>query len=194
MAATARKLATWDDLLAMPREDRVEIVDGALEVMPRPAPPHIESATDLGAVLVPPFKFGHGGGPGGWVIVAEPYLAFGADVRSPDLAGWRKERYVRPERGPYTVVPDWICEVLSPSTAVRDRTEKLPLYARHGVSYFWIVDPVGCSLEVYRLGPDGYIVTLVVAGAEKVRAVPFDAIEIDLALIWGDRLPVVPQE
>lgn len=194
MVATVRKEATWSDLLALPREDRAEIVNGALEVMPRPAAPHQESASDLGALLVPPFKFGHGGGPGGWVIVDEPYLAIGGDVRSPDLAGWRKERYARPERGPYTVVPDWICELLSPGTAVRDRTEKLPLYARSGVAFLWIVDPIGCSLEVYRLGPDGYVVTLVVAGREKVRAVPFDAIELDLGLIWGDREPPVVEE
>lgn len=210
MANPVRKRATWDDLDALPREVRAEIVDGEIQVIPRPGPDHAESASDLGAILVPLFKFGHHGGPGGWVILDEPLIAFGGDIRSPDLAGWRKERYARPERGPFSVIPDWVCEILSPSTAIRDRTEKLPLYARYGVGYYWIVDPVGCSLEVYKLGPEGYVVALVVAGDQRVRAAPFDAIdsegesagvlsarrpiELDLRLVFGDRLDATKPE
>jgi Uma2 family endonuclease len=187
MATPARKLAGWDDLLDVPEGFVGEIVDGEVVAHPRPGGPHTEVASDLGGLLQGPFQFGSDGGPRGWRILDEPRIAFGSEIRVPDLAGWHLERYVRPESGPFVVAPDWICEVLSPSTAIGDRTRKLPLYARHAVSFLWLVDPVGCSLEVYRLTAEGYLLALAIAGKEKVRAAPFDAIELDLALLWGDR-------
>ncbi|MDX2054083.1 MAG: Uma2 family endonuclease [Polyangiaceae bacterium] len=187
MSEPAKRRAIWDDLLDVAEGYVGEIVDGELNVVPRPAPPHAETASDLGGVLTPPFRFGRGG-PGGWVIVDEPRLAVLRDIRVPDLAGWKKERYVRPELGPYTVVPDWICEILSPSTAVSDRTEKLPLYARAGVPFVWLIDPVGFSLEVYELERDRYFLALTAQGRATLRVPPFAAIEIELELLWGDRL------
>ncbi|HOU90092.1 MAG TPA: Uma2 family endonuclease [Polyangiaceae bacterium] len=186
MSEPARRRAGWDDLLDV-REGFVgEIVGGQLQVHPRPGPPHAETASDLGAVLTPAFKFGRGG-PGGWVILDEPRVDLSGDIRVPDLAGWRSERYERPARGPYTVVPDWICEVLSPATATVDRTEKLPLYQRCGVSFLWLVDPLGFTLEAYRLEEQGYLLLVTASGRDVVRAPPFDAIELELALLWGDR-------
>jgi Uma2 family endonuclease len=195
MADPARREAGWDDLLEVPEECIGEIVDGELVVHPQPALPHVESASDLGGLLQAPFRFGNGG-PGGWIILDEPRIAFGRDIRVPDLAGWRRERYERTERGPLRAIPDWVCEVLSPGTAVSDRTKKLPLYARHGVPFLWLLDPVAFSLEVFKLGPDGWIVTLLAEGRERVRAVPFDAVELDLSLVWGDRIdaPSPPRE
>jgi Uma2 family endonuclease len=121
-------------------------------------------------------------------------VAFGDDIRVPDLAAWRSERYARPESGPYVVIPDWVCEVLSPGTAVKDRTEKLPLYQRSGVQFLWLVDPVGCSLEAYRLEEQGYLLILTTSGSGVVRVPPFDAIELELALLWGDRYTESPRE
>ncbi len=185
--APARRRATWDDLLEAPDGFIGEIVDGEVTLTPRPGFPHAESASDLGALLGGPFRFGHGGGPGGWVILHEPPIAFGDDIRVPDLGGWKKDRYAPPERGPMRTMPDWICELLSPGTALADRSRKLPLYARHGVPHLWLVDPVEFTLEVYRLASDGYVVALTAGGADRVRAEPFGAIEIDLRLLWGGR-------
>ena len=187
MPEPAARKATWDDLLNVAEGYVGEIVAGQLVVHPRPGAPHAETASDLGGVLTPPFKFGRGG-PGGWVIVHEPRVALDQDIRVPDLAGWNAERYRRPARGPYTVVPDFVCEVLSPSSAIRDRTEKLPLYQRCGVRYLWLIDPVGCSLEAYQLETNGYLLVLATSGAQIVRVPPFDAIELELGLLWGDRL------
>lgn len=186
MSEPARRRATWEDLFDVPEGRVGEIVNGELRLLPRPAPPHVETASDLGGLLTPPFRFGRGG-PGGWVIVHEPELALLEDIRVPDLVGWRKERYERPARGPYTVTPDWLCEVLSPSTAVTDRVEKLPLYARAGVPHVWLIDPLGFSLEVYRRVEEGYLLVLTTQGRATLRIPPFDAVEIELGLLWGDR-------
>lgn len=163
-----------------------EIVGGELVVHPRPGPPHAEASSVLGGLLTPPFRIGRGG-PGGWVILDEPRIDFAGDIRVPDIAAWRSERYARPDDGPYTVVPDWVCEVLSPATGVSDRTQKLPLYQRCGVRHVWLVDPLGFSLEVFRLGSEYYELILTAHGDDVVRAEPFDAIELELGVVWGDR-------
>lgn len=108
-------------------------------------------------------------------------------MRVPDLAGWRTERFVAPENGPYVVTPDWICEVLSPGTVRTDRIEKMPLYAVHGVRHLWLLDPVAQTLEVYRLQDGSWMSVATYGGDAKVRAEPFDAIELNLTLVWGPK-------
>jgi Uma2 family endonuclease len=186
MSSPAPRQATWDDLLDVHDDHVGEIVGGELRVHPRPGAPHTETTSDLGALLLPAFRFGRGG-PGGWVIVDEPRIAFADDIRVPDLAGWRAERYRRPLSGPYCVTPDWICEVLSPGTAVVDRTEKLPLYARCSIPWLWLIDPVACTLEAYRREEEGYLLIVTAHGVGRLRVPPFDAIELELELLWGDR-------
>lgn len=178
--------ATWNDLRDVPEGYVGEIVNGELVVHPRPGGPHAETASFLGVVVGQPFGFGRGG-PGGWVIIDEPGVDFDGDIRVPDLAGWKKERYALPDEGPFTVTPEWLCEVLSPSTAVTDRTEKLPLYQRCGVRHVWLIDPLGFSLEVFRLEGDFFQLIQTARGNAVVRAQPFDAVELELSLLWGGR-------
>jgi Uma2 family endonuclease len=180
------RTATYDDLLALPEHVVGEIVDGELHVSPRPAPVHSVAASAIGEELGPPFKRGRGG-PGGWVILFEPELHLGEDVLVPDLAGWRRERMPEVPLAPayFTVAADWVCEVLSPSTARLDRTRKLAAYARNRVSHVWFVDALAQTLEVLRLDGDTYRIVLSAAGAERIRAEPFDAIELDLAILWA---------
>jgi len=121
------------------------------------------------------------------VILDEPRIRFGDECRVPDLAGWCRERYVRPDGGPYEVSPDWVCELLSKSTAVEDRTEKLPLHAKHGVRHAWVLDAIAQTLEVLQLDGGRWVVAQTFGGDARVRAEPFEAIEIDLALVWGPR-------
>jgi len=90
------------------------------------------------------------------------------------------------EEAYFTLAPDWACEVLSPSTLVKDRARKLPIYAAHGVAHVWLIDPVQRLLEVLRLEGGRYSIASTHAGAERVRAEPFDAIELDLAVLWAD--------
>jgi len=151
MGSEPKRPATYEDLEAIPPNCVGEIVDGELYVSPRPAPPHARAAFKLGGWLNGPFDAGEGG-PGGWLLLFEPELHLSGNALVPDVAGWRRERMpVMPEEAAFTLAPDWVCEVLSPSTAVLDREKKMRAYAREGVSHLWLVDPLQKALEVYRL-------------------------------------------
>ncbi len=181
----ARRPATYDDIVALPENVVGEILNGELVVSPRPAPRHTDTASSLGGMLVPPYRFGEGG-PGGWWILDEPELHLGADIVVPDLAGWRRERMPSlPDDAFFTLPPDWVCENLSPSTSRIDRTRKLPIYARAGVSHAWLIDPATQTLEVYRLESGHWIVAATHGGDERVRAAPFEATALDLARLWA---------
>lgn len=176
--------ATWEDLDALPESVVGEIVEGEIVATPRPDWPHADSASRIAILLGGAFYLGNV--PGGWVILFEPRVRFGDDIRVPDLAGWRKERWVGvPRRGPIPVAPDWICEILSPSTERTDRTTKLAVYAAARVGHVWLVNPETRTLEAYRLEPQGWLLVGSHAGTERVRVEPFGAIELDLAQIFG---------
>lgn len=187
MAATAARRATYADVLAVPQHLVAQVIDGELIVHPRPANPHAASTTALVEELGPPFKRGRGG-PGGWILLFEPELHLAEDILVPDLAGWRRERMpVIPTDEPFIrLSPDWACEVLSPSTERVDRRQKLAIYRRERVRHVWLVNPLSRTLEVLELGGEHYAIHAVHAGDEKVRAVPFDAIELDLSILWAD--------
>jgi len=181
----SRYPATLLDLDALPEDVMGEIIDGELHVFPRPDDPHAAVAFNLGLTLGNPF-YRAIGGPGGWVLRAEPRILFGEQTLSPDLAGWRQERFVVRRKGPHLVAPDWLCEVLSPSTEQHDRINKLPIYARHGVRHAWLIDPLLRTLEVLRLEAGTWLIVGLHQNEDKVRAEPFEAIEIDLSEIWGE--------
>jgi Uma2 family endonuclease len=186
MGDPARRRATYDDILSLPEHVVGELLGGELVVSPRPGGPHTRSASVLGIKVGGPFGLGEGG-PGGWWILDEPELHLGEDVMVPDLAGWRRERMPRvPREAFFTLVPDWICEVLSSSTARLDRKHKLPRYAAAGVRHAWLVDPELRTLEVLERSDRGWTIVAVHAGNERVRAVPFDAVELPLDLLWDD--------
>ncbi len=182
-----RKSATYADLEALPEHVVGELIAGELHVSPRPAAPHTVAASRLGGALSGPFDEGRGG-PGGWIILDEPELHFGEDVLVPDLAGWRRERMPRPPRtAAFTLAPDWVCEVLSPSTAALDRGIKLPVYGREGVRHVWLMDPEARTLEVFRLEGGRYMLLVTHTGLARVRAEPFETLELDLSFLWGER-------
>ncbi len=181
----ARKVATYEDLLALPDRVTGQLVFGVLHAHPRPALPHANAATVLGEELGPPFRRGRGG-PGGWLILDEPELHLGDDVLVPDLAGWRKELLSElPRKASIATPPNWVCEVLSPSTASFDRGDKLKVWARERVAHVWFVDPEAKLLEVLALDGATYRIVASHAGEAKVRAVPFDAIELDVGALWN---------
>jgi Uma2 family endonuclease len=186
MGSPARKRATYDDLLAAPEHMIAELIGGRLVLQPRPALPHSAAASSLQEELGPPFKRARGG-PGGWILLFEPELHLGDDVLVPDLAGWRKERLPALEPTAYaTLPPDWVCEILSPGTAKVDRIDKLPIYARERVPHTWLVDPRLKTLEVLRFENGRWSIMATHTDDAKVRAEPFDAIELELGLLWAD--------
>jgi Uma2 family endonuclease len=174
---------------ALPEGTRAEIANGEVRVLPRPRPRHVRVASSLGARLSNVFGWDTQAGPGGWVILDEPELLFGEDVRCPDLAGWRVERYEEPEDNPITLVPDWICEVLSPSTARSDRVEKMPLFAEHGVGHLWLIDPIAETLEVYRREGSLWVVASTHGADPQARPEPFGALPLDLDSLFRTPTP-----
>ena len=186
MAEPAKKIATYQDVLDAPEHMVAQVINGVLDLQPRPSGAHAGASSGLGADIYNAFHRGRGG-PGGWIILDEPELHLGGDILVPDIAGWRRERLPKiPDAAYLTLAPDWVCEVLSPRTALRDRGPKLEIYARHGVSHAWLVDPRLRSLEVYRRDGGSWILVHVYGNSDVVRAEPFDAIELDLAALWAD--------
>jgi Uma2 family endonuclease len=184
---SAQKLSPYEQLMSLPENLIGEIIDGELYTQPRPTGRHGVAETGLGATLLPPFQRGKDG-PGGWWILAEPEIHFIRDtvVAVPDLAGWRRERMPNiPEDHRFEVVPDWVCEILSPGTVKKDRTKKLPLYARYGVAHAWLVDPVVRTLEAFSLREDGWLLVATLKDDDPVRVAPFDAITFPLADLWA---------
>lgn len=180
--------ATRADLDKLPRSWRGEIIDGTMYAFPRPRFEHANIEGMLVADLLPPFQRGKDG-PGGWWILPEPGIELPrAPEFSPDLGGWRKSTppvAAPPPRGaPITVVPDWVCEILSPSTASYDSLVKRRFYAEIGVGHLWYVDPTRRELEVCRLVEGKWRKLGVFGGDERVRPEPFEAVEIDLAEWW----------
>jgi Uma2 family endonuclease len=186
--ARDRRDELYDAYLRVPPHQCAEIVHGTLYVMSRPAPRHANAASVLGAEIGSPFHRGRGG-PGGWWILHEPELQLvPKEPIVPDLAGWRVARMPQlPDTACFTLVPDWVCEVLSRSTEKLDRDEKLPFYAEHGARHVWLVDPIDKRLEVYSLDESArrWREVRSYQGDATVRAEPFDAIELELGALWS---------
>ena len=182
----ARKRATYADLLQVPERFVAEIIDGELTTAPRPSFPHARAVSIISRQLDSFDRSPDGpDGPGGWWILFEPELHLGADILVPDIAGWRRERMPVLEDVPYSdLAPDWVCEVVSPSTGRSDHVLKMPIYAREQVGHLWLVDPGLRTLEVYGLEAHRWVVLRTHGGNETIRAEPFEAIEIDLGRWW----------
>ena len=184
MSEPAIKKATYDDLYKIPENMTGEIIAGELIVTPRPSRKHVYTASSLEGNLSR-YHFGGGAGPGGWIILVEPEISMGENILVPYLTGWREDRFPESEDHNWiSAVPDWICEILSPSTAKTDKTDKMPLYARYGVSHLWLIDPLAKTLDVFRLEAGRWVVLSLFAEADKVRAEPFEEVEIDLNSLW----------
>jgi Uma2 family endonuclease len=178
------KPATYADIEALPPHVTGEILFGILHSHPRPAPKHAVASNALGAEVTGPYQRGRGG-PGGWIFMDEPELHFDEHVIVPDLAGWRRERLPRlPDTAWIATPPDWVCKVLSPSTQRRDRTDKLAIYAAFGVRHCWYVDPTACTLEVFALQGDKWLLAATFKDADPVTAPPFEVHTFPLDVLW----------
>ncbi len=185
-----KKPATLEDLLAMPEEERYEIIGGELIPKEAGSQKHGGAQTRLARSLGP-FDRRSGGPPdrpGGWWFATEVLTQFGpSEQRRPDVAGWKRERLPEMQvQVPITIVPDWICEILSPTNASNDTIKKMRLHHAAKVPHYWLIDPIGETLSVYRWTPDGYLNVLIAERGERVRAEPFDSIELQVGVFFGD--------
>ncbi len=188
VARRAPGSATLADLLAIPEETRFhELIDG--EIVPK----EVASGKHGGAQvrishLLQPFDREPGGrGPGGWIFASEVDIYF--DPQStlrPDVSGWIRQRLPElPAEVPIRVLPDWACEILSTNRR-NDLIRKKRIYHQHHIPHCWIVDPIEQTLTAHRWSPEGYLEVLVTERGERVRAEPFDAIELQVGVFFGD--------
>jgi Uma2 family endonuclease len=192
MPAAVMKTSSADELYAqleaLPENLTGEIISGRLYVQPRPTTPHTLAGSGLEIDIGSAYHRGRGG-PGGWWILVEPEVHFIRDteVLVPDLAGWRRQRMPRlPRDQRIEVVPDWVCEILSPSTAKTDRVVKMPVYARYGVPYLWLVDPFAHTLEAFALREGHWTVIGLFQERDRVTVEPFVEIALELDGMWAE--------
>ena len=184
--ARIKSPATYQDVLDAPPNMVAELIDGDLHLQPRPAIPHARTSSALGNKVGGPFDYDEGG-PGGWWILDEPECHLGENVLVPDLAGWRRDRLPELPRDAYfTLAPDWVCEILSPSTRSRDLVQKRSLYAGAGVSHLWFIDPDARTLEAFALENSRWVLITALEGKSDVCVPPFDAITFELGSLWPD--------
>lgn len=185
MTQPALHPARYEDLFDLPENVIGQIIQGQLIALPRPTPRHALVTSEIGMSIGNPFQKGRGG-PGGWWILDEPELHLDTDILVPDVAGWRRERMpTLPEEAFFTLVPDWICEVLSPRSARLDRVVKMPIYAQQGVEWLWLADPNLHTLEVYRLLDRHWRLEGAWQEADVVQAPPFEDISLQLSDWWA---------
>lgn len=187
-SAAPLRRATLEDFFAMPEDERFhELLDG---VIVQKATPSFEHGDAQGAIshLLFPFRRPPGGpGPRGWWIGTEIEVQLAEHVCRPDVTGWRRERVPeRPRGSPVRHVPDWTCEILSSSNKRIDLVRKKRLYHAHRVAHYWIVDPDLEILTVHRWHADGYLDVLAAERGQRVRAEPFDQIELSVGVLFGD--------
>jgi len=193
LTEVAHKPATYADLEAVPPHLVAEILFGSLVTHPRPAPRHGAAASAMGSTLSQPFQFG-AGGPGGWIFIIEPELHLGPHVIVPDIAGWRRERLpASAVEGAYVeIAPDWICEVISPSTEKYDKGAKRRIYALFGVEHLWYADPRSRTLEVFARIENNWLLTHTFIDDDEVNAPPFIELKFRLGLLWPFDPPTDP--
>ncbi len=190
MAEPAKRPATYEDLERLPEGVHAEIVDGEIYTFPSGIPRHSLAAGGLTHFLGGPYSYDPHG-PGGWWILGEIDVELSRhDVVRPDLAGWRRARVPAfPEERPIRIVPDWVCEILSPSNARHDLVTKAALYARSGVPFYWIVDPGARVLEAFRLQDPSWLRLGAWGDGDRARVAPFEEVEIEISRLFPPPLP-----
>ena len=186
--ANVPRKATLQDVLDAPSNLVAEVVAGTLHARPRPKNRHACASSGLLMKVGPPFNYGDGG-PGGWAILFEPELHFGGDIIVPDIAGWRRKSMSENMGDAYfTQAPDWVCEVLSPSTRQFDQGDKRTVYAREKVLHLWFVDPDSRTLEAIELRRGQWTLLATLVDDDPVSLPPFDAISFPLDALWPEVL------
>jgi Uma2 family endonuclease len=190
MSKPADKIPTYEDILALPEGVSGEILDGQLYTSPRPSPIHQHAMIGISSPLKQKYGGGSGGDKKGWILLTEPQLHLAPQDIIPDVAGWKIENLPNVPKKVFaepliSVNPDWVCEILSPSSGRRDRVLKRKIYLELKVGYYWIIDPLNQTIEAYKYeSPSKWTEVGVYGGEEKARIEPFSDIDFELSTLW----------
>jgi len=170
----------YAQLETLPEYKIGEIISGTVYVHPRLPTVQCIAKSNLGMDLNERFGFRRGR----WRIVFEVEVHLGPNVVVPTISGWTAERWPKGHDAFTTVRPDWLCEVLMPSTRGLVRDQKLTIYAEHGAPFCWLLDPLEKTLEVFVLHDGAYQIGPTFQGDMPVTAPPFAAQAFELGLLW----------
>jgi Uma2 family endonuclease len=160
---------------------RLELVHGEIVVSPSPAFDHSYTDSMLRHILIAHIEENDLG-----AIVGDIDTIFDdLNVRRPDILFIAKSRLHLIKGHGIPIIPDLCVEILSPSSATTDQTDKFDLYARSGVPNYWIVDPKGHTFDAYKLTGKKYAKKTSGRGRDEVKAPPFPALKIPLVRIWS---------
>jgi Uma2 family endonuclease len=186
MLAAKPRPATYADIEALPSHMTGQILYGVLHAHPRPSYKHGEAAGNAYAEVKAHFGRRRNA-PGGWIFQVEPEVHLGPHVVVPDIGGWKTTTMDRLPDGHFTETPpDWLAEVLSPSTAQIDRTDKMRIYAEYKVAHCWLIDPALRTLEVFALAGSAFSLVATFKDDDAVVAVPFETHTFPLGNLWMD--------
>lgn len=189
--STAPALTPWQQFLAVPDDQAAELIDGEVFAHAKPSAPHQEVAGAIDNWTKGMFQYTTRGGPGGWIILREVELQILQYRRhfAPDVCGWTRDRLPKVPRTPrIDLRPDWVCEVVSPRDATRQKALKLkiPIYAESGVGHMWLVHPTDETLQAYKLSQGVWTLIGTYAPEDAARIPPFEALEFRLSEVWAD--------
>lgn len=184
--APAGRLATWSDLVALPEDARAEVLDGEISMQPSPSVRHQRVVAGLTYSVAGPLEFDPTG-PGGWWFVPDVDIELTKHrIVRPDLSGWRRERMpALPEEAPVHVVPDWVCEVLSPSNHRRDRMVKARFYLEAGIPHLWLIDPAERIIEALAAEGPRWVRLGMWGDGDLARIAPFEAVELSVGALFS---------
>ena len=172
---------TYEDYARLPDDERYEIIDGELYEMTAPTVRHQDILLNLGIILRP-----HVGETRlGKVYVSPIDVIFAEDaIVQPDLVFVAESRRHIIQDHAIVGTPDLVIEILSPSTAARDRNRKADLYARYGVAEYWMVDSETETVHILRFGDAGYgPAEIVDSGALTTTLIP--GLQVELADVFA---------
>jgi Uma2 family endonuclease len=162
---------------------RYELYDGEVIVVPAPIPRHQLVAVRITAVLL---EFARTSGA---LALASPIdIAFTEhDVLQPDVVLFRWERRSQIDMMKVIrIAPDLAVEVVSPGTEARDRGRKMHMFARFGVTEYWIVDPVRNVLEIYQSNGPDYVMAAVCGETDCVNSPTLTGLSFDASRIFEE--------
>ncbi|MGN6370429.1 MAG: Uma2 family endonuclease [Phycisphaerae bacterium] len=161
---------------------RLELVNGEIAVSPSPSQEHSFADTQLRIILGTYINENDLG-----MLLGDVDTIFDdLNVRRPDILFLAKPRLRLLKKGHgISIIPDLCVEILSPSSATLDQTEKFDLYARTGVPHYWIIDPKGHTFDAYKLSGKKYVKAASAREKQSVKAPPFPTCKIPLAQLWS---------